>query len=205
VACLHKWLHGLPETPCRSRLSWDSTVYRRCGSQTGPVMVPAIAHAAQPVDVLRSLWEQTARAGSTRHPFNREVLTDLNTLLDNVAAAAPLTRERYPHPVGRCASLGAVLGDPSCSSPRPTAFGYRTSLTIGATLTPSTPLTSELWRRPHSSAKSVAVPACAAVPATASRTGLIDQSPGNPWPDGRLAGDRTRPAPHVRNRRAFQA
>ena len=31
----------------------------------------------------------TARADSTRHPFHREVLTDLNTLLDNVAAAAP--------------------------------------------------------------------------------------------------------------------
>jgi hypothetical protein len=54
-------------------------------------MVPAIALAAQPEDVLRSLWEKTARAGSTRHPFHREVLTDLNTLLDNVAAAAPLT------------------------------------------------------------------------------------------------------------------
>ena len=52
-------------------------------------MVPAIAHAAQPEDVLRSLWEKTARAGSTRHPFHREVLIDLNTLLDNVAAAAP--------------------------------------------------------------------------------------------------------------------
>jgi hypothetical protein len=74
-----------------------------------------------------------------------------------------------------------------------------------ATLIPSTPLTSELWRRPQLSAKSVAVPACAAVPATPSRTGLIDQTTGNPWPDGRLAGDRTRPAPHVRNRRAFQA
>jgi hypothetical protein len=54
-------------------------------------MVPAIALVAQPEDVLRSLWEKTARAGSTRHPFHREVLTDLNTLLDNVAAAAPLT------------------------------------------------------------------------------------------------------------------
>ena len=32
---------------------------------------------------------KTARAGRTRHPFYREVLTDLNTLLDNVAAAAP--------------------------------------------------------------------------------------------------------------------
>ena len=57
----------------------------------GSVMVPAIAHAAQPEDVLRSPWEKTARAGSTRHPFHREVLTDLNTLLEKVAAAAPDT------------------------------------------------------------------------------------------------------------------
>ena len=54
----------------------------------GSGLVPAIAHAAQHEDVLRSLWEKTARAGTTRHPFHREVLTDLNTLLDNVAAAA---------------------------------------------------------------------------------------------------------------------
>jgi hypothetical protein len=54
-------------------------------------MVPAIAHAAQPEDVLQSLWEKTAHAGSTRHRFHREVLSDLNTLLDNVAAAAPDT------------------------------------------------------------------------------------------------------------------
>jgi hypothetical protein len=46
-------------------------------------MVRAIAHAAQPEEVFRSLWEKIARAGSTRHRFHREVLTDLNTLLDS--------------------------------------------------------------------------------------------------------------------------
>ena len=42
-------------------------------------------------DVLRSLWKKTARVDSTRHPFRREVLTDLDVLLDMVAAAAPDT------------------------------------------------------------------------------------------------------------------
>jgi hypothetical protein len=61
--------------------------------------------------VFRSLWDETARAESTRHPFHREVLTDLDVLLDKVAVAAPDTLvrvngitirwdavpQRYPH------------------------------------------------------------------------------------------------------------
>ena len=44
--------------------------------------------------VFRSLWKKTARADSTRHPFHREVLTDLDGLLDKVAVAAPDTLVR---------------------------------------------------------------------------------------------------------------
>lgn len=65
--------------------------------------------------VFRSLWEQTARSGSTRHPFHPEVLNDLDVLLDKVAAADPDTvvmandrsirwgdvPERHPNIVGR--------------------------------------------------------------------------------------------------------
>ena len=123
----------------------------RCGSiasrpsspQSGPVMVPAIARQAQPEDVLRSLWEKTARAGSTRHPFHREVLTDLNTVRDKVAAAAPdtLVDVTISPPGGTARRPCAVLGDPGCSSPRPAGFGCGTSLKIGETLTPSMPST----------------------------------------------------------------
>jgi hypothetical protein len=59
--------------------------------------------------------EATARAGATRHPFHREVLADLDRLLDQVAAAPPdtliwgngrmtrwdLIREVSPHIVRR--------------------------------------------------------------------------------------------------------
>jgi hypothetical protein len=47
--------------------------------------------AAQAEKTFRSLWATTARAGSTRHPFHREVLTDLDMLLDQVYATR-LTR-----------------------------------------------------------------------------------------------------------------
>jgi hypothetical protein len=40
--------------------------------------------AAQAEMTFRSLWKTTARAGSTRHPFHREVLSDLDMLLDQV-------------------------------------------------------------------------------------------------------------------------
>ncbi len=41
--------------------------------------------------MFRFLWKQTARAGSTRHPFHREVLIDLDALLGIVEAAPPDT------------------------------------------------------------------------------------------------------------------
>ena len=36
--------------------------------------------AAQAEKTFRSLWKKTARAGSTRHAFHREVLADLDML-----------------------------------------------------------------------------------------------------------------------------
>jgi hypothetical protein len=50
--------------------------------------------AAQAEMTFRSLWATTARAGSTRHPFHREVLTDLDMLLDQVYATPPDTLVR---------------------------------------------------------------------------------------------------------------
>jgi hypothetical protein len=66
---------------------------------------------AQPEDVFRSLWMKTARADSTRHPFHREVLTNLDRLIAEAAGAPPDTLvevngvptrwndmpQRYPH------------------------------------------------------------------------------------------------------------
>jgi hypothetical protein len=50
--------------------------------------------AAQAEKTFRSLWNTTARAGSTRHPFHREVLSDLDMLLDQVDATPPDTLVR---------------------------------------------------------------------------------------------------------------
>ena len=53
----------------------------------------------------RTRWQQAASLPSRS-------LTDLNTVLDKVAAAAPDTlgrRERFPDPMGRRTDLGAVL------------------------------------------------------------------------------------------------
>jgi hypothetical protein len=47
--------------------------------------------AAQAEKTFRSLWKKTARAGSTRHPFHREVLTDLGMPLDQVNTTPPAT------------------------------------------------------------------------------------------------------------------
>ena len=46
---------------------------------------------AQTQDAFRSLWEKTARADTTRHPFHSEVLTDLDGLIAKAAGAAPDT------------------------------------------------------------------------------------------------------------------
>jgi hypothetical protein len=51
---------------------------------------PSRSHA-QPEDAFRSLWEKTARANTTRHPFHREVLTNLDRLIAEAAAAEPDT------------------------------------------------------------------------------------------------------------------
>ena len=42
-------------------------------------------------EVFRSLWEKTARADTTRHPFHREVLADLDGLIAKATGAAPDT------------------------------------------------------------------------------------------------------------------
>jgi hypothetical protein len=47
--------------------------------------------AAQAEKTFRSLWKTTARAGSTRHPFHPEVLSDLDMLPDQVDATPPDT------------------------------------------------------------------------------------------------------------------
>jgi hypothetical protein len=65
---------------------------------------------AQPEDAFRSLWEKTARADTTRHPFHRAVLTNLDRFVAEAAAAPDMLVEvngiptrwddmpqRYPH------------------------------------------------------------------------------------------------------------
>lgn len=48
---------------------------------------PTLTTPALAEDVLRSLWKKTVRTSSTHHPFHREILPDLDTLVSRVTEA----------------------------------------------------------------------------------------------------------------------